>query len=248
MQIRCGFGVILLLAGLMIATPTWGQQQETLPSPDEVLDAFYEVLGGEMAIAGIEQVRITGESAEPMSGDLELLYKDGKVLMRFTSDGVSGESVTGFNGKVWWRHLPSTPDPQQISDDERAMVQHFALFTPQFLTWREHEGSTEVTDTTEFRGNRVWHLKFTDTDGQVVDRYFDQNTGLLLGARIETSLIEHVTLYEFTDIDGVMWVSAVTAEQKVDDVAAEYDIQLNFSDFDFDVDLDDEQFAGPGDQ
>ena len=183
-----------------------------------------------------------------MSGALELVYKDGKSLMRFTSYGISGESVTGFDGKRWWRHLPGADEPQEITGEDRALVQNFALFTPQFLRWRDFQGTTQVTDTAEFRGTPVWHLKFTDPDGLVVDRYFDRDNGLLVSDRTQAGRVQNVMLYEFTEINGVQWVSVATVETTVDSVESEYDVQLRFDDFDFDVDLDDEQFALPEDR
>ncbi len=244
---RLGSGLASVCA-LGLCLSAVAQENRQPPTADEVLDGFYEALGGEMAITGIDQVRITGESAEPMTGEMELLYKEGKMLMRFTSYGPSGESITGFDGKAWWRRPPGTETAQEISDEDLALVQHFALFTPQFLAWRDFAGSIEVTDTSEFHGHRVWHLKFTNPDGQVIDRYYDRDTGLLLGNRIEIERIEHVTLYEFKDINGVKWVSTATLKQTVDSVESEYDVKLTFTDFDFDVDLDDEQFAGPSDK
>ena len=55
------------------------------------------------------------------------------------------------------------------------MASQFAFCTPQFLEWREFEGDVEVVEATEFRGNDVWHLRFSDESGIDVERYFAIN-------------------------------------------------------------------------
>ncbi|MGI9518491.1 MAG: hypothetical protein ACR2NP_15655 [Pirellulaceae bacterium] len=241
---QSAFSVIFVVATLALGGTcvTQGQQTGTLPSADDVLDAFYEALGGEMAIAGIDQVRITGRSEEPMPASMELLYKDGKMLFRNSNAGQ--ESVTGFDGKTWWRKLPGTVRPKELSGQNRAMARHFALFSPRFLKWPEINQSIEVVESISFRGNQAWQMAFTDSDGQVVDRYFDRNTGLLLASRIKTSHFEQLFIYEFKDVDGVMWVTAVTGMLTYS-VDSDYEVGVEFTDFDFNARFDDGIFDMP---
>ena len=62
------------------------QEQVPLPSVDEVLDNFYEALGGEMAIAGMSEVQFSGSYFGQISGEIDIDWAQ--------TDSIQATSIT----------------------------------------------------------------------------------------------------------------------------------------------------------
>ncbi|MGI9518493.1 MAG: hypothetical protein ACR2NP_15665 [Pirellulaceae bacterium] len=237
-----------LLAGfLFIWIQAWtavaSGQQQTLPSADEVLDAFYEALGGEMAISSVSDVRFTGSYGRP--GNLEVKYKSGKFVLGYDM-GDSGQLRLGFDGTKWWRSHPRRRI-EILQGEDMAMARQYSVCSPRFLEWRDIDGAVEIVEGTDFRGTAVWHVKFTDDEGVVVDRFFDQESGLLVATKVESEKADSTMLYEFEDFEGVLWASRLVNETKIKGNENVYATEILFTDYDFDAQLNDDDFAMPGD-
>ncbi|MGI9517824.1 MAG: hypothetical protein ACR2NP_12305, partial [Pirellulaceae bacterium] len=235
--------ILALVLGLACSTSNAvGQEQVRLPSVDEVLNNFSEALGGEMAIAGMSEVQFKGSFSGQTSGELEVKYKDGKYVFTYTLEGV-GRVQQGFDGKNWWRSLPGK-EKEAMVGEEAAMARQFAICTPQFLNWREFDGTIEVVERTEMRGKDVWRLTFIDKDDVTKDRYFDREAGLLVVASLrESHPVSSTTLYKFEDFEGVLWPTRITSESRINGAAESITTVIEFTEFDFDVQLDDDEFT-----
>ena len=221
------------------------QEQASLPSVEEVLDNFYEALGGEMAIAGMSEVQLKGSYRGQVSGEFEIKYKEGKYVFTYTLDGV-GRVQQGFDGKHWWQSLPGQ-ERQAVEGEAAAMARSSAVCTPQFLDWREFDGTIEVVARIELHGKAVWHLTFTDQDEVVIDRYFDCESGLMVTATLDNKSnpgpVSTTTNYEFEDFEGVLWPTRITGETRIQGAAESSTTVIEFTDFDFDAQLDDDEFT-----
>ncbi|MGI9518494.1 MAG: hypothetical protein ACR2NP_15670 [Pirellulaceae bacterium] len=235
-----------LIACVLCGTPaTQGQQAEILPEPDEVLDAFYEALGGEMALSGLSEIHVRGSYGGSSSGSIEAKYKDGKLLLEYEVDGF-GKLRMGFDGTTYWRSIPGQP-AIELDGEDLAMARNFTLLPPQFLNWRSFEGTTEVIEGTDFRGRAVWHLRFSGDDKIEIDRYFDRDNGLLVAVDLKSTHADTTTLYEFEEYEGVLWPHNITTESMIDDLTAVATTEVRITEIDFDAELDDDDFAMPDD-
>ncbi|MGI9518492.1 MAG: hypothetical protein ACR2NP_15660 [Pirellulaceae bacterium] len=233
-----------VLLCLLICSTAYGQQKESLPSADDVLEAFYESLGGEMAIAGMSEIRFKGTFGGPASGNLEVKYKDGKFAFEYDLEGF-GRLRQGFDGTSWWRSMPDQ-QIEVLEGEDKAMASQLSFCTPQFLDWRDFDGTIEVVEAADFRGTDVWHLTFTDEVGAAVNRFFDQESGLLVASNLKTKQADSTTLYEFEEFEGVLWASRIISETRIDGVDEMYSTEILFTEYDFDAELDDDELAMPG--
>ena len=244
MQVHYGFCVMLLAFCSWMVTPTIAQQIETLPDASAVLEAFYAALGGEMAIAGMDEAVFRGTYEGEPPGTVEFRYKDRRFRHDFDFRG-HGVVTQGFNGSRVWQLSPEGR-LHRLSGQEASMAFQLAINGPQFLAWREFRGIIEVVEPTSFRGIDVWHLRFTDDNDFVVARYFKRADGLLVAAHAETEMMDSTTLYEFGEHDGVVRVSVMTTEMKVEYAPEEvFRTVIEFTEVDFDTQVDDSDFFPP---
>ncbi len=241
MRLASSLALAVILWLLCWTAVVQGQQQESLPSADDVLDAFYEALGGEMALAGMSEIMVRGSYGGASSGTIEAKYKDGKFLFEYHTDGF-GKTRHGFDGKTWWRSIQDQP-AAELEGKERAMSRHFTLLPPQFLNWRNFEGTTEVVEATDFRGTAVWRLRFSSDDGIVLNRFFDRDSGLLVAVTLKAPKTNTTTLYEFEEHEGVLWPCNIKTESEINDFTASAKTEVQFTEFEVNAELDDAEFA-----
>ncbi len=241
---------ICLFSTVVACPPPSAWQEDKLPAASELIDRFIAALGSEMKISGIEQVRIKARYTNPSSettGQFELLYHTGKVLYRErTPEG--GEVKWGFDGQSWWQQMGRTEEIVPMNDEQQAIASQSLFFTPRFLSWRDFDGTVEVVESPPFRGTDVWRLKFTDTNGYEVERMFDRDSGMLVASHTKTGAIEFVVVYEFEQRGDVMWLSKLVNEMTVEDSGKPHVTEVEFTEFDFDSELDESEFLGSVDK
>ena len=210
-------------------------QETDQPTAERVIEDFIEALGGEMAVSNFESCRLTGRCEGSISGDFEYLYRDGSFVLVADFERM-GRTGLGTDGDRWWR-IDAGKKPTLVSGRESRGWRMFAFATPVFLNWLEFDGKLELLGATEFDDQLAWQVRFTIEDDMTVDRYFDQETGLLIGADYTTDDNRVTWTYEFEDVDGVMWVSRTESKYYT----------WTIHDWEFDVEIDDELLAGPDD-
>ena len=242
---RCDYMLVFICCLPCWTLTTLGQQVEAIPEADGVLGAFYEALGGEMALAGMSEITVSGNYSGASSGTIEAMYKDGKFLFEYETDGV-GTIRQGFDGQIWWRSYPGQP-AAELEGKERSLSRHYTLLPPQFLNWRNFAGTIEVVEATDFRGADVWRLRFTDDDDIELNRFFDRESGLLIAVTLKAGSTNVTMLYEFEDHAGVLWPGKITTISEINEFTASPTTEVQFTDFVDDAELDDDEFAMPDD-
>lgn len=154
------------------------------PSPDEVLDRYIEVLGGEEHVAAFTSFAAKGTSQgypSPIQHPLEL-YAKAPAQRVMIVHGAGEDTITAYNGHEGWISAPATDRPVPFTELTGGELDgakldaelHFPAQIKQMLhQWRVGPPSTiDDRDVTLVQGTM---------DGRYpVNLYFDDESGLLV--------------------------------------------------------------------
>ncbi|MGI9516211.1 MAG: hypothetical protein ACR2NP_04130 [Pirellulaceae bacterium] len=221
----------LVMVAALIPTVTATCQDQTLPTADEVITDFIEALGGPIALSDITTCRMVGSfSFQVHRSELEIKYKNGRCLVHKTNPEMS----FGNNRRQWWWQRGQHFGREPVMDDDALIASQMFLASPWFLGWQDYDGSVSIVGESVFHDKPAWRLRFANNAGFTVDRYFDKETGLLLGSRSVVHGDVAEWELEFRETDGVLWVSRAlchargqTAELVVNEVELEVLIDSN---------------------
>lgn len=159
-----------------------------LPSADEILNKYRAAIGGEPAIKAQTSRHLTGRfemPAQGMSGPLELLVAaPDRMLLRMELQGL-GEILRGFDGTTGWSVDPAV-GPRLLQGRELDEIRHSADFY--YDARRAGAGMTiTVIERADFEGCDCYAVKVVRPSGFELLEYYDAQTGLMAGARMNTT-------------------------------------------------------------
>lgn len=192
--------VTILLAITLLLAPLGALQTTAAPPAGPViLNRFIRAVGGEAAIRDIEAMHARGRiimPGEATSGDFEWWVADGdRCRFVMTFPGL-GSSQFGSDGSHGWEVLTldgqtqaSTLTLEQVSV-RRGQANWFELA----LTIPKRARTFETIGPAEFDGHEVWEVKMVDSDQRVQHLFFDQQSHLLHGVRMDDAAPANVTI------------------------------------------------------
>ncbi|MGI9517823.1 MAG: hypothetical protein ACR2NP_12300 [Pirellulaceae bacterium] len=210
-------------------------QQANTPEAAEVIDDFIEALGSEMMLSSIESCRIGGRVAGPVSGDMEVRCKG----QNFVSEMQYSASTTvtfGLTDGTWWTQNGDS-SRTSIEGAMANAIQSVNLTNLYFRSWPEFDGTIEVVGPADFREQETWELRFTSKNDAEVNRFFDRESGLLVGCRYDLQGSNFEWSYEYSEVEDMLWISRAVAHQE------SVEFELTFTDFDLEAEIDDSIFA-----
>jgi hypothetical protein len=193
---------------------------DPLPGADQVIDQYYQAMGGRAALDRIKtrQTRLTllrpklvnsgtPDAAMITRGEtwsMEVYQKapDKYLAVVTTPDGVIHQ---GLNGETGW---VKTPDGQRaITGEELARVKRQADLSRDFKL-KEQYSKMDVAGKETLRGHEAYVIEALNQDKKREQLFFDAQSGLLLRRIVLTEtalgLDPEVTDYEdYRDVDGV---------------------------------------------
>ncbi len=200
-----GVGFVFCLGNLQVASV----QTAELPHPDVVIRDYIDALGSEMAILGVESLRIRGNFVGSRSGTLEFIYVAGKSRLNFNVDGDESQQIAYvFDGRVAWQvqqgGTTTLAEPASQDNIRESVSNPFTA-----LYWAEYPGQIEVLGSVAVGESETFHLQFTSANGTVFDRFFDVKTNLLVksvfhdeaGGRTITNEYEQYRIH-----DGIQFI------------------------------------------
>ncbi len=159
-----------------------------LPSAAEVLERYRTAIGGEEAFRKHTSRTVKGTfeiPAQGIKGELTM-YAAAPNLSRVivTLPGL-GELQRGFDGKIGWSIDPAI-GPRLLEGRELDEFRHSAEFYDELHEPGQFKSMTVVGKTT-FEGQEVYELRLVRQSGFEYTEYFNVESGLMAGARVNAS-------------------------------------------------------------
>jgi len=237
---------LLTLACTLFLFTSMTSAQEV--SVDEIVDTYFENIGGKDAWREIKSMKFSGEGVQMgMKFPVTMLNKEPNLTRLDVS--IQGMTLTeAYDGEVAWGTNPfaGQTEPQKKTDEESAEAGK-ENFQDDLLDYKEKGSSLTMEGTEEYEGSEVYKLKLTRDDGEERIYFFDTELYIPIAMRMTVNsgpmkgqVIDAVSS-DFQEVDGVMipfsFIQKVGGQTMLEFIANEVEIN---------VPLTDEEFAFPG--
>ena len=206
------------------------------PEAADVIDGFIEALGSEMMLSSIESCRIRGRVEGPVSGDMDVRCK-GQNFVSELHYSATTTMTYGLTDGIWWMQTGDRSSRKTIEGAMSNAIQSLNLTNLRFRSWPEFDGTIEVVGPADFREQKTWELRFTGENGTEVNRFFDRDSGLLVGCRYDVEGSSYEWTYDYSEVEGMSWITRAVAYQEGGN------FELKFTDFEIDAEIDDSIFG-----
>jgi outer membrane lipoprotein-sorting protein len=236
--------VFLTLAGALLASPVAAQDL------DEVLNNYYEAIGGIEAWKALETMRMTGSIVMGGMG-VEAPFtvtvkRPNKARIEFTFQGMTG--VQAFDGETAWMLMPfmGRTDPEVMPDDMAKDVVERADIDGSLIGWQDSGHQVELLGKEETAGTEAYKLKVTKKNGDVEFYFLDAEYFIPIKvegtAQVQGRAVEFETvLSDYKEVGGLMFAHSVEAKAK----GAPSGQAITFELVELNVDADDSIFVMP---
>ena len=191
-----------------IAT-TVGQESDTLPSADEVLQAYVKATGGVEKYKAIKSTTLTGKFSvhqAGITGDMTVLQcPPNKVRANIVLGGL-GEQKQGSNGKTAWE-VSTMTGPRILTGAEAEQLMNESNLKRVYAP-RDYYKSMKCVGIEDVNGEKCYKLELTKPDDTKVTDYYSIESKLVL--RSDAQLVSNMGKMEITsllsdyrDVDGI---------------------------------------------
>src|SRR5258705_1113797 len=227
------------------ATAQSSRQREALPTADQILDKYYQALGGAAAIEKVKSRVMKGTLTTAKGEDLgyELTQSGPEMVLATITSPQMGVIERGFNGRAGWEK--STKGVRDLGSEEITYLRRYPdLYTDIRLTGQFSRIS--VAGKPKIDGRDVYFLRATTTGGKREQLYFDAETGLLIRRRKSTTtpvgiIPEQVDFSDYREVDGLK----VPFTVRVSAIDPNYSVVRKFTEIKLNVPVDAKQFNKP---
>lgn len=226
--------------------PPQGQRppREALPTADQILDKYYQAIGGAAAVDKLKSRVMKGTliAANGTEIGYELSQSGSDMVLAVLTTG-QGVIERGFNGTGGWEK-----GPQGIRDLSGPEVYYLRRYPDMFkdIKLKEQFTRISVAGKPKIDGRDVYVLRATTPGGQRDQLYFDAETGFLI--RRSTSMTtpvgvipEQVEFSDYRDVDGLKIPFVV----KVSAVDQNFSVTRKFTDVKVNAPVDPKRFSKP---
>jgi outer membrane lipoprotein-sorting protein len=233
---------LALLPLLLLALPA---QAQDLPKAEDLMNDYIAKTGGEKVYKDVKSRISKGTiSLAGQKGDLEAYQKEPNLMyMAFDLPGL-GKFETGTNGKVVWEKNPITGAKLQTGNEKAKMLRSAAFDSD--YNWKKYFKTVETEKEEAVDGKPAYKVKLTSPDGEVLYRFFDKKSGLIVKmiSKVDSQFGEVETesfISDYRKVGGMQ--VAFKAVQKV--AGQEVVIQLNT--IEHNVNVPEDRFELPND-
>jgi hypothetical protein len=174
----CAAPAALLLIGLA----NFPAGAQATPTPAALAARHDSIIGGRATLEAHRSIRLVGTfslAAAGIEAPLEILkVRPNKYVFR-TVLGPMGELSQGYDGTTAWASPPGQA-PTLLTGDQAAQIAEQADFFGDLHDLSKFS-SSETIGPEDFEGRRVWRVKHTRPNGDVVHEFYDIETGLSAG-------------------------------------------------------------------
>lgn len=241
---------------LMLTLPAWTQgfdegEEETLPllSLEELLDNYYDAVGGEDAWLEVESVKMTGTMM--MGPGMEAPFtvyslRPDKQRLEFTFQGMTG--VQAIDGDDAWMLMPfmGKTEPEAMPEEMATQMKDQLDIEGALINWASKGHMLEMLGPGEAQGTEAYMIKATLASGTEQLYYLDaeafvpfmmESTTTMHGKEVESETI----FSDFKEVEGLMLAHSIENRSKGQPGGQVITIET----VEVGVDLSDIQFAMP---
>jgi len=207
------------LAGVPVAAASDERGADEFPDVDDILERYYEALGGREALERIETRMSTGRIVDdrPCTGPVRITrfeaYGRRGGQWAYVEHGPDGDFAEGWSGSLYWK----LEDDKVTTSGTRDRSKMAFVLDPQGpLRIREYFGDLRTASATTYEGRAVCAVE-TDRDATYYTLYFDAASGLL------TNIGYHWYLEQYRSVDGVLMPHRVVSGRKGGSVTHAFD-------------------------
>ncbi len=243
-----------VVAMSLFALPVAAQlEQEEAGIPElpleEILDNYYEAIGGEDAWLDIESTKMTGTMV--MGPGMEAPFtiyqrRPDQLRLEFTFQGMTG--VQAIDGEQAWQLMPfmGKTEPEQMPDELADQMREQVDIEGALVNWSDKGHSVELLGVGQAQGTDAYKVKVTLASGREQVYYLDseafvpflmETTTSFQGNEIQTEQI----FSDYKEVDGLMMPHSL--ENRVKGQPGGQTITVES--VEFGVDMNEVEFAMP---
>lgn len=162
--------LLFAFAGALLAVPAQAQ------SLDEVLNNYYEAIGGQQAWLDINSMRATGRAmvGPGVEAPFVMMQKRPKMFrLEFTFQGMTG--IQAYDGETAWALMPfmGKTEAEKMPEEDAQDFAQQADIEGALINYDEKGHQVEYLGTETVQGTETHKLKVTLKDGDVNYYYLD---------------------------------------------------------------------------
>jgi outer membrane lipoprotein-sorting protein len=217
---------------------------------DEVLNNYYEAIGGLDAWEAVQSIKMTGKM---MMGGMGIeapftvmAKRPNKARVEFEFQGMAG--IQAYDGETAWQVMPfmGNPDPEEVPEDDAEDLYETADLDGPLVGWQESGYTVELLGMEETEGTPAYKLKVTLKNGNVQYYYLDAEYFIPIrmeGVReAQGRTVEYESIFsDYKEVDGLMIAHSIEARPKGAPAGQVVTIDL----IELNVDLPDSLFVMP---
>lgn len=213
---RTGFALLVLLA---VAGLPAAAEEATL---EEVLDGYYETIGGLDAWKEVQTVRMTGnmKMGQGMEAPFTMTFqRPGMSRLEFTLQGMTG--IQAYDGEQAWYVMPfmGKTDPEPMPEEQAEQAKEQSDLDGPLVDFEEKGIQVELVGKEEIEGTGAYKLKVTMENGDVRHYYLDDEYHLpfftLSKTEIQGQEVEIETrIGDYKEVGGLVMAHSVNNRPK----------------------------------
>lgn len=243
----------ILTSIMFVATAAFTAQAQTA---DEIIDNYFEVVGGKEAMAKVNNVTMTATaSTQGMELPITIVNTtDGKMKVSISFQGM--EIVQpAFNGETGWQTNMMTMQPEKMDEQTNQLMKDQAGdFPDAFLNYKKKGYTATLEGEESVEGTAAYKIKLTKkpmmVDGKEEENssyyFFDKDSGVMLMSTTEAKAgptkgmkIESL-MSDYQEVNGIYFPFSM--EQKVNGQTM---MSMTINKIDVNGTIDDKMFAFP---
>lgn len=209
---------LLLFASVFVFAFTATAQDVSV---DEIIDTYYENIGGKEAWREIKTMRIEGEGIQMGMKFPAIVLAKTPNKTKLTVDIQGMQMIEAFDGATAWATNPfaGQTEPAKKSEEETAEAAKNA-FQDELLDYKEKGHTLTFEGSEEYLGTPVHKLKLVTKKGKTTTYYFDQELSVPIAMAQEMvsgpmkGKVIVTEMSDYQEVDGLMVAFSMT--QKMD--------------------------------
>jgi hypothetical protein len=221
------------------------QQRDTLPTAEQLVEKYYQALGGVATIEKLKSRVMTGTLTTVAGVELgyELTQSGPDQVLAVIKTPQAGIFQRGFDGRVGWEK--NNTGVHDLSPEETAYLQRYPDIYKD-IKLGEQFTRMNVVGKPKFDGRDVYLVRANTASGKREQLYFDAETGLLVRRITSTTtpvgiIPEQIDFADYRDVEGMK----VPFTIRVSAIDPTYSVIRKFNEIKLNVPVDAKKFNKP---
>jgi hypothetical protein len=220
--------------------------REGLPTSDQILDKYYQALGGASALDNLKSRFMKGTVTTATGTELgyELTQSGRDLILASITTPQSGIVERAFNGTVGWEK--SSAGLREMAPEELTYFKRYPNLYAD-LKLKGQFSRLTVSGKQKLDGRDVYVLRGANVDGRREQLFFDVESGLLTRRIVSTTTLvgiipEQIDFSDYREVDGMKLPFTI----RVSAIDQNYSLVRKFTEIKINPSIDPKRFNKPG--